>query len=76
MSDDVPPATAGRGSATGAYVRGFHEGSRSEVLADYLFSAWGTVTPVRRWSDYGLNLYCTLSERIGPLARESITLCR
>jgi len=69
MSDDVPPATAGRGSATGAYVRGFHEGSRSEVLADYLFSAWGTVTPVRRWSDYGLDLYCTLTEQIGPLAR-------
>lgn len=68
MSDDAP-ATAGRGSATGAVAANFHEGSRSEVLADYLFSAWGTVTPVRRQSDYGLDLYCTLTERVGQLAR-------
>jgi hypothetical protein len=54
---------------TGATAAGFHEGSRSEILADYLFSAWGTVTPVRRQSDYGLDLYCTLTEKIGQLAR-------
>jgi hypothetical protein len=69
MTDDTQPATAGRGSATGAVAAGFHEGSRSEVLADYLFSAWGTVTPARRQSDYGLDLYCTLTERVGQLAR-------
>jgi hypothetical protein len=68
MSDDAP-AAAGRGSTTGAVAANFHEGSRSEVLADYLFSAWGTVTPVRRQSDYGLDLYCTLTDRIGQLAR-------
>ena len=33
---------------TGAYAPNPHEGSRSEILADYLFSSWGTVTPVRR----------------------------
>jgi hypothetical protein len=55
--------------ATGAVAANFHEGSRSEILADYLFSAWGTVTPARRQSDHGLDLYCTLTERIGQLAR-------
>src|ERR1700724_567716 len=56
-------------SATGATAANFHEGSRSEILADYLFSAWGTVTPARRQSDYGLDLYCTLTETIGHRAR-------
>ena len=54
---------------TGATAASFHEGSRSEILADYLFSAWGTVTPARRQSDYGLDLYCTLTERVGQRAR-------
>ena len=55
--------------AIGAVATNFHEGSRSEVLADYLFSMWGTVTPARRQSDYGLDLYCTLTERVGRRAR-------
>ena len=55
--------------AVGVVSTNFHEGSRSEVLADYLFSMWGTVTPVRRQSDYGLDLYCTLTERVGRLSR-------
>jgi hypothetical protein len=58
-----------RRSMTGATAASFHEGSRSEVLADYLFSAWGTVTPARRQSDYGLDLYCTLTERVGQRGR-------
>jgi hypothetical protein len=45
-----------------------HEGSRSEILADYLFSSWGTVSPVRRQDDHGVDLYCTLTERIGQRA--------
>lgn len=53
------------GSQTGSYAHGFHEGGRSEILADYLFSGWGTVTPVRRQDDHGADLYCTLSERQG-----------
>jgi hypothetical protein len=41
-----------------------HEGSRSEVLANYLFSGWGTVTPVRRQDDFGIDLYCTLTDQL------------
>jgi hypothetical protein len=52
----------------GGYAFGFHEGSRSEILADYLFSGWGSVTPVRRADDTGTDLYCTLMERRGALA--------
>lgn len=54
--------------ATGSIAPNFHQGSRSEVLADYLFSSWGTVTPVRRTDDYGVDLFCTLTERIGQRA--------
>ena len=56
---------------SGAIPGNLHEGSRSEILADYLFSRWGAVTPVRRQDDYGVDLYCTLTERIGQLERVS-----
>ena len=62
------PRPRKRGSATGAVAANPHEGSRSEVLADYLFSGWGTVTPVRRQDDFGVDLYCTLTERVGRRA--------
>ena len=52
----------------GAVAANFHDGSRSEILADYLFSGWGTVTPTRRQDDYGVDLYCTLTGRIGRRA--------
>jgi hypothetical protein len=52
----------------GAFAANLHEGSRSEILADYLFSTWGTVTPVRLQDDYGVDLYCTLSDRVGHRA--------
>ncbi len=52
----------------GSVAANFHEGSRSETIADYLLSSWGTVTPVRRQDDHGLDLYCTLTERIGQRA--------
>ena len=64
-----PAKSTKKRASTGAIASGFHEGSRSEILADYLFSEWGTVTPARRQSDYGLDLYCTLTERVGRLAR-------
>ena len=38
----------------GAVARNLHTGSRSEILANYLFSGWGTVSPVRRQDDYGM----------------------
>jgi hypothetical protein len=53
----------------GAIAANLHEGGRSELLADYFFSTLGTVTPVRRSDDYGVDLYCTLTERLGQRAR-------
>lgn len=53
---------------TGAIASNLHEGSRSEILADYLFSTFGTVTPVRRQDDFGIDLYCTLNDKIGQRA--------
>jgi hypothetical protein len=52
----------------GNVARNLHTGSRSEILADYLFSSWGTVTPVRRSDDHGVDLYCTLTEDVGNLS--------
>ena len=52
----------------GTYALNFKEGSRSEILADYLFSQWGAVTPVRRQDDVGTDLFCTLADRIGQRA--------
>jgi hypothetical protein len=52
----------------GSVARNPHTGSRSEILADYLFSGWGTVTPVRRQDDYGIDLQCTLTEPVGKRA--------
>ena len=53
----------------GAVTYGYHRGSRSEILADYLFSSFGTVTPVRGHDDYGVDLFCTVTEMDGPLWR-------
>jgi hypothetical protein len=51
----------------GTYAVNLKEGSRSEILADYLFSQCGAVTPVRRQDDIGVDLYCTLPDRVGAL---------
>jgi hypothetical protein len=53
----------------GAVVTNLHHASRAEVLADYVFSLWGTVTPTRRQDDHGIDLYCTLTEAIGRLSQ-------
>jgi hypothetical protein len=53
---------------TGAVAANLHEGSRSEIFADYLLASWGTVTPVRRQDDHGHDLYCTITDRIGQRA--------
>ncbi len=55
--------------STGCVAANPHEGSRSEQLADFIFSQWGTVTPVRRSDDHGTDLYCTLTERVGKRMR-------
>lgn len=63
-----PSTRRPRSRATGVVAANPHEGSRSEILADYLFSGWGTVTPVRRQDDFGIDLYCTLTDRVGQRA--------
>src|SRR5215831_7954799 len=55
----------------GVHAGNLHEGGRSEILADYLFSRWGPVTPVRGRDDYGCDLYCALTDTIGR--RELVT---
>jgi hypothetical protein len=54
--------------AAGAYAPNFHEGSRSEYLAQYVFSMFGSSAPVLHQEDYGIDLYCTLTERKGQRA--------
>ncbi len=49
----------------GAVAYGFHEGSRSEYLAQYVFSSWGTAVAIPHQEDYGIDLACTLMERVG-----------
>ncbi len=44
---------------------GFHEGSRSEYLAQYVFASWGTAVAIPHQEDHGIDLSCTLMERVG-----------
>ena len=53
---------------TGALAANFYQGSRSEYLAQYIFSTFGTSLLVPRQEDYGLDLFCALTERIGRRA--------
>jgi hypothetical protein len=52
----------------GSVAANWHEGSRSEYLAQYVFSSFGTAIPVPHQEDSGLDLYCTLLERDGQRA--------
>jgi hypothetical protein len=54
-----------RESHHGSIAVNLHEGSRSEYLAQYVFSSFGTSIPVPHQEDNGLDLYCTVMERIG-----------
>jgi hypothetical protein len=56
------------GSMVGSVAASLHEGSRSEYLAQYIFSGFGTAVPVPRQEDSGLDIYCTLLERRGQRA--------
>lgn len=49
----------------GCTAANLHEAGRSEYLAHYVFSSFGTSVPVPRQEDTGLDLYCTLTERVG-----------
>jgi hypothetical protein len=56
---------------TGAIAANFHEGSRSEYLAQYIFASFGTAVAVPHQEDSGIDLNCTLTERVGQRARTS-----
>jgi hypothetical protein len=53
---------------TGSLAIGFHEGSRSEYLAQFVFSSFGTAVPVPHQEDAGLDIYCTLMDQVGQRA--------
>ena len=55
-------------SGPGAIAINLHEGSRSEYLAQYAFASMGTVIAIPHQEDSGIDLFCTLVERIGKRA--------
>jgi len=52
----------------GSIVENFHEGSRSEPLAEFVLRSFGTAFRVPHEEDTAVDLYCTLTEQIGRLA--------
>lgn len=53
----------------GAIAYGLHEGSRSEYLAQFAFSAFGTAVAIPHQEDAGIDLFCHFVERVGRHAR-------
>lgn len=49
----------------GSIAKNAQEGTRSEYLAQYALSSFGTAIPVPHPEDSGIDLYCTLGKRIG-----------
>lgn len=49
----------------GSIAKNAQEGTRSEYLAQYALSAFGTAIPVPHPEDSGIDLYCTLGKWIG-----------
>jgi len=66
MADDAKKAEPG--SMVGSIAANLHEGSRSEYLAQFVFSSFGTAIPVPHQEDSGLDIYCTLLEQQGQRA--------
>jgi hypothetical protein len=60
-----PRIKKARKSSVGSLATNPHEGSRSEYLAQYVFSSFGTAIPVPHQEDTGLGMYCTLLELVG-----------
>jgi len=50
---------------TGAASISGHSGFQSELLAQYVFSSWGTVSATPNLQDHGIDLHCTLTEAVG-----------
>jgi hypothetical protein len=55
-------------SNVGAIAANLHEGSRSEYLAQYVFASFGTAVAVPHQEDAGVDLICSVTERVGQLA--------
>jgi len=55
-------------SNVGALAANLHEGTRSEYLAQYVFASFGTAISVPHQEDTGVDLYCTMTERVGARA--------
>ncbi len=49
----------------GSIAKNAQEGTRSEYLAQYALSLFGTAVPVPHPEDSGIDLYCTLGRRLG-----------
>ena len=49
----------------GSLAHNFHQGARSEYLAQYVLSVFGTAIPVPRPEDTGIDLYCAIGREIG-----------
>jgi hypothetical protein len=58
-------ATRKRPSQVGSRARNFYEGSRSEYLAQYVFSSFGSSVAVPHQEDHGVDFFCTLMEKVG-----------
>jgi hypothetical protein len=54
-------------TSTGSQPANLHEGNRSEYLAQYVFASFGTAILVHK-EDTGIDLYCTLTKRVGQRA--------
>ena len=63
-----PVISRQRETSVGSIATNLHEGSRSEYLAQYVFSSFGTAVPVPHQEDTGLDMYCTLLEPDGRRA--------
>lgn len=66
-----------KATATGSISPNFHQAARSEYLAQYVFSMFGTSVLVPRQEDFGVDLYCTLfsereGQRVWPIAYYSV----
>ena len=63
-----PPVRSATVGMTGSIAANLHEGSRSEYLAQFVFSSFGTAVPVPHQEDAGLDIYCTLMDHVGQRA--------
>jgi hypothetical protein len=62
------PVRSATVSMVGSLAANLHEGSRSEYLAQFVFSSFGTAIPVPHQEDSGLDIYCTLLDQVGQRA--------